>query len=139
MATAASAEGMTMKLAVSLLAQRQLVVDDLEAIGYGGAEAVLDQASAATSPAIALCGPTAGYVRDLQRQRPLPPQHLPERLLIPLPVRIVDRLLAGDRYRGLDPAQLDQARAWELASALRGRTMAEWAILVIASEGRPAA
>jgi hypothetical protein len=131
LASTAPKAGLPLELAVSLLMQRQLVLDDLEAAEIRGGGVPPDHTARQASTSVPLCGAAAGYVRDLQRRCPLEAADLLEGVLVPLPFRIVDRLRATDRHRGLSSRWLDQARRWEIASAVQGRTMAEWSMLAL--------
>ena len=124
--------GVPVELAISLLAQRRLVIDTLEELIPSGLQRLLDQAAADQRTGIPLNGAAAGYLRDLQRYKSIDVPELSTPLIVPLPLRVVDRLLSADRYRDVTSAFLGQARRWEIASVTQGQVMTEWAATAVA-------
>lgn len=133
LAAASAAAGLGFDLAVALLAQRQLVCDDLSGL-VPHFDEILDTAATAQSIDGVLSGAPAAYLRDLQRRVPLQPERISVEASVSVPVRFIDRFLGGDRSRGLSHRFLEQARTWEIASVATGRTMSEWSALTIATE-----
>lgn len=110
--------------AVRLLIEVALVLADLAAIGHDGAESRLDEAAAGAAVCRRLSAAEADYVRGLRRGL------LTGSTLATVPVRLIGRVAAMH----IEPAlrgDLERAVAWEVAAALSGRTMLEWALMTV--------
>jgi hypothetical protein len=80
---------------------------------------------------VALAPTTAAWVRQLSRARPVPIVSVRSGMS----VRVSDRLLsrAGEvTTRSLRAEAVPEMVAWEIAAALSGRTMSEWALWLTA-------
>ncbi|MGH2383257.1 MAG: hypothetical protein ACRDG7_18840 [Candidatus Limnocylindria bacterium] len=133
LAAAAARAGLPLELGVSLLVQQRLIQDALGALVPTRLSELLDQTASKSSIQLPLSSVSVAYLRDLQARQTLSPAELTDPTLIPIPFRLIDQMLAHKNEPVLDPASLERARAWEMASVVRGQTMAEWAGLVVAA------
>jgi hypothetical protein len=122
----------SVELAVSLVVQRLVAIDDLHAVfGFETPRlmAALDQAAADATVQRAVSPAYASYVRELTASGSWRSAAF---ATVPLPVRVIERL--GGSTPATDATAVDVAAAvaWERAAALTGQTMAEWAALSVA-------
>jgi hypothetical protein len=129
----AAAAGIPAELALSLALQRVLVESDLRGSLGDRADATiaaLDREAASAHVEGAVSDEYAAYVRALSTAAPY-------RTLAgtaPMPVRVLERLDAGELPRLIDAGRVPSALAWERAAAISGRTMAEWAAFAALNE-----
>lgn len=118
--------------AYSLMLERRLLLDDLYNIGLADPEVALDRAAAATTVSFAVGGVFSAYLRGLAR----PSRRVIEgsSFLVPVPLRLHARAQATPAHRTVERGALRQALAWERATVVTGRTMAEWGSLVLLAE-----
>jgi hypothetical protein len=123
--------GVAPERAYALLLERRLLLDDLREadIATVSATPALDRAASVTRADVALDGPTARYLRSFVR-RESPVTRVTE-FLCPVPVRMYARAVRLDPREVVEVGSVAQATAWERASVAGGRTMAEWALLVL--------
>lgn len=133
-AEAAATAGLGLPEAVALGLERALVLHDATAIGFDSeiARRRLSAAAAQARPTIPLGDADAARVRALGLPQPVAPPDL----TAPCVVRVPPRTLARARGRvsadDLQPLAVREMVAWETAATLAGRTMGEWALLVLA-------
>jgi hypothetical protein len=129
LARATRTAGVMFELAVPLVAERRLISLDLERIGRPGMAALLDERAAAARTGFALSGASAVYLRQLTATGTRQPAPTGDMVLVSIPARLADRLLA-DPVLSIAPrsGEVDAALRWERAAVARGRTMTEWAL-----------
>jgi hypothetical protein len=132
-------------IVLTLLVERELLLVDLAAAGVAVANAMAELRAAASS--IPLQGPGTphgSYVRQLMLscRRPAHPRtgEAPRDIQAAVPARLLARVKGNVCDRAISAAAtavaLDDAILWEVAAASAGRTMAEWALLVLLREER---
>jgi hypothetical protein len=130
----AAGAGLAPPDAVRLAIERELILIDADPLGLGieATRYALGKAAAQARPTIALTTGQGAYVRALAARRPLQAT-VPDE---PFHVAIPDQLLARSRglvtTTALDPDAVDEMIAWEIAAALAGRSMTEWALKQLA-------
>lgn len=132
-----AAMGLTPEQSIPLVVEALLILDDLhcyadlprrEALGMLGESATTIQGAQLPQG-----GAIGNYLRALLLSRPIPCRIPKGQLDIPLPTRVLGRWIGSDRE--LDPPILHEARSWEVASLVSGRTMTEWALLEAVGAG----
>ncbi len=117
------------ELAVSLVVQRLVAVDDLHAV-FGvdtpRLMAALDQAAADATVQRAVSPAYASYVRELTVSAFW---RSTAKATVPLPGRVIELLGGSTPTADRTAVDVAAAVAWERAAALMGQTMAEWAAL----------
>jgi hypothetical protein len=121
--------------AYALLVERRLLLDDVAEsdVDVDAARTVLSAAARDATVTTALDGVAARYVRSFAR--PAPTARFNDRFIVALPVRIHARATGLAPAVVAAPDAVPEAVAWERASAACGRTMAEWAFLVLLRAG----
>jgi hypothetical protein len=115
--------------AYGLLLERRLLLDDLIGIDATGIERMLDSAASTARPALALDGASSTYLRSFSR--PSTPLRPATKFLVPVPVRVYARAAGLAPEVTITEGAVAQAVAWERASVIAGRTMAEWGLLTM--------
>ena len=128
LAAAAAAHGLPVDTAGALLAERGLLVAELA----DGPDALteLDAQAAAAQAAGELSDASACYLRSLTTARHVAQSagREDDAAVVRLPARLTDRIrFHGDVELLLD-GDLDQARRFDVAAVLTGRTMTDWAL-----------
>lgn len=121
-----------------LALERELALADADRLGLSreAARRWLSTAAAAARPRRALPSAQAAYVRALAVARPRPTRGTDPPLDVVLPEWLLTRTGGVVRAAVFDADVIDEMVAWELAAALEVRTMAEWALNVLASAQR---
>lgn len=134
---AAADHGLEVEQAVRLAVEHELVLGDADELGVTRemARHVLTTAATAARPQRPLSARQAAYVRGLSLVRPRRSTELLE-ASVALPCRLLTRTAGRIRTSAFDAAMIGEMIAWERAAALEGRTMAEWALKLIAAAGR---
>jgi hypothetical protein len=131
--------GMAPTQALPLLAEAHLVRSDLRATGLGWkhVRTLLTDTARAARVAQPLASADAAYLRALTSgaQRIRPTEQLPETLIAPVSVRVLRRLSLADLHQACHEP-LEEIRAWEVAALAQGRTLGEWALLVVLRASR---
>ena len=122
---AARMRGVSASLAVSVVCERQLAIDELAACGLTVGR--LDDAARRAVPRIALSELMSDYARTLVAAISGPIEGEPAQGPAVIPARLECRVLAANVVQ-LDPAQIDVALWWELAAVVGAATMTEWAL-----------
>lgn len=123
-------------VALTLLVERSLVLDDLRWLGHDAdaARTVLGLEAADQPPVVPGPGqPNSGYARTLNGLGSAGARDL--RGIPSLPARLLDRVDDSRVEAVLDESPLSvllaEAVAWERAALAAGRSMGEWALLVL--------
>jgi hypothetical protein len=120
------------ELAAVVTVERCLLENDLLLLARSGAAAALDAAGAGAAVSSELSEPSSAYLAALDGtgggavQTPA---------MLTLPMRLGDRIGARNVVELLDPRLLHSAIAWERAAVLSGRTMSEWALMTLVTNG----
>jgi hypothetical protein len=137
---AAAARRVDPGVALTLLVERALVLDDLRWLGHDveDARTVLGlEAAEQPAPLLGPGQPNAGYARALNGLAPAGTRDL--RGIPSLPARVLARVDDARVEAILDETPLTlalgEAVAWERAALATGRSMAEWALLVLLAAG----
>jgi hypothetical protein len=133
----AAQEGLPPADAVLLAIQHLFVISDARhlLIATGAARHALNRAAADARPAQPLSPAVAAYLRRLGRGpwgRPADATALS----VGIPPRFADRLRVTRDSDVLRPDVLPEAISWERAAVVTHRTMAEWALLILARRAR---
>lgn len=138
---AAAQVGLEAPDALRLALERALVLADAGAFGLDaeGARCVLARAAAGARPRRPLTAVQAAYVRALTVGQPTASIALHGDLAITIPDRVLTRARGVVRLAALHADAVPEMVAWELAAALEGRTMGEWALKELAAAARHAA
>jgi hypothetical protein len=133
---AAADAGLPAPEAVRLCLERALVLVDVAALGLDpdAARYRIGLVAASARTRRALVPEHAEYVRALQLGRPVPPADASDGLAVVLAARLLTRALSvcPQTFRAEVVAEMI---AWELAAALEGRTMGEWALRTLIASG----
>lgn len=129
LAEAAARHGLPPETAGPLLIERALLEEDFAARGLGAMTARLDEVAARAEVEIELSEAQSAYLQVLSRGRAELAVAYPR--LLPVPMRLIERLGEEGVVKRLDPAPLGDALLWERAAVLSGRTMSEWAVLAM--------
>lgn len=130
---AAAAAGLRAEPAIRLGLERGLVLLDLSRLGpkLDSFHRLLWAAARKARADVELAPTTAAWVRQLSMARPVPTVSV----WSGISVRLSDRLLSrgGEvTARSLRAEAVPEMVAWEIAAALSGRTMGEWALWLTA-------
>lgn len=128
-ADAAAAMGLPAAEAVRVCLERALLLRDVSALGID-AHAARQRLRTVAAQARAhreLVPEEAGRVRALRLGRPTSAEDVRDGLSLVLPPRLLTRALTVNA-QAFDARVLPEAIAWEVAAALDGRTIAEWAL-----------
>lgn len=128
LAEAAASHGLPPETAGPLLIERALLVEDFAALGLGARTARLDELAARAGVEIELSEAQSAYLRVLARGS-AKAAACPR--LLPVPMRLIERIGKEGLAKRLDPAPLGVALLWERSAILSGRTMSEWAALAM--------
>jgi hypothetical protein len=133
-AAAAAAAGLGAEEAVRLAIERALALADATAFGLDpdAARALLSRAAGSAQPVRPLPPARAAYVRGLGNGGPRQPAETAAGLVVSLPGPLLTRARDSVSEAALDPAAVPGTIAWEVAAALEGRTMGEWALRTLA-------
>jgi hypothetical protein len=135
LAAAARSRCLPTETSAVLVIERALLDDDDLLMRAAGTPTALDAAAAAARVTIALSEPQSAYLATLRGACTGRDSSLPR--LIPIPMRLTERIGDGGVERLLRAELLDSALAWEQAAVLAGRTMAEWAMRAALAHGVP--
>jgi hypothetical protein len=135
LAAAARSRCLPTETSAVLVIERALLDDDDLLMHAAGTPTALDAAAAAARVIIALSEPQSAYLATLRGACTSRDSSIPR--LIPVPMRLTERIGDGGVERLLRTELLDSALAWEQAAVLAGRTMAEWAMRVALAHGVP--
>jgi hypothetical protein len=119
--------GLDLELALRLALETALATAELTALRVDLDALDRIAGGAAVDRTVDACH--AAYLRRLTTAAPCDPVELDALFLAGLPVRLSTRLLSADLAELLAAADLERARAWEIAAVLDGRTISEWAPL----------
>lgn len=110
--------------------ERGLVLADLGEVGIDldKGRRVLREAADLARTEIALTPATASWIRRLCMRKPVPSTPLGTGIVIRLPERLLVRASTEVTSRSLRTGVVAEMIAWEMAAALSGRTMGEWAL-----------
>ena len=128
-ARAAADLGIAFELAAVVTVERSLLGEELECLGLEDARGTLDCNARVAAVTGELSEPLSAYLGALDRS--LDARAHPRSRLV-LPMRLTERIGPAGPASRLDVALLPSAIAWERAAVLAGRTMTEWALLVLA-------
>lgn len=129
LAAAANARQLPFETTGALVVERTLLARDLSMPGRDSFTTALDEIASRMRVERALTEPQSAYLRALSPSR-LPAvrtANLPH--LLPLPMRLIERIGEGGLDGAVDVTLLESALLWERAAVLNGRTMSEWAAL----------
>ncbi len=126
--------GVAFELAAVVTVERSLLAEDLETVGLSDATATLDVAARAATVTGELSEPATAYLLALDRSMSARPR--PRNILV-LPMRLTERVGLVAPESRLDAALLPSAIAWERAAVVAGRTMTEWAALLLLAGRAP--
>lgn len=129
LAGAAADLGIAFELAAVVTVERSLLRDELRALRLGHASPELDTAARAAAVTGELSESLSAYLGSLDRSMQTRPH--PRSALV-LPMRLTERIGTVAPASRLDVALLPSAIAWERAAVVAGRTMTEWALLLLA-------
>jgi hypothetical protein len=131
LARTAAGLGVELDLAVTVVLERDLAERRLQrALGpaSGAIVAALDRRAGSAKVEGAVSDASAAYVRALLDRRPRPAPALGgEALLVALPMRLAGVVEPGDPAEAARRVDLAGAVRWELAAAIAGLTIGEWA------------
>lgn len=127
---AAAELGITFDLAAVVTVERSLLRDDIHALGFSSSTALLDSSARTARVARELSEPLSEYLGALDRSSRA--RRHPRNTLV-LPMRLTERLGNVAPASRLDAELLPSAIAWERAAVVAGRTMTEWALLLLAA------
>jgi hypothetical protein len=125
--TDAARAGFDLELALRLVTETALVIEDLELLDVSFERLDALAAGATVRGTVDPCH--AAYLRRLTASSPRAPRDLDAFVVAGLPARLSTRLLAVDVPALVGRADLERARTWEIAAVLEGRTISEWAPL----------
>lgn len=128
-ARAAARQHVSLEIAVALMLERSLTVEELTALDPT-LPAILDVRATAARTNGALSGAASVYLRQLTggAGQPLPAaEPLAGPLMIPVRVATRVQRARDERIVGLLEGDLAHSVAWERAALLENRTIAEWA------------
>jgi hypothetical protein len=133
---AAADAGLSPSEATRLAVERALVLSDAVALGVDSESARrrICSAAAMARPKLAIAAQEGDRVRCLIAARPVARAKTNSRLVVPLPERLLARTKGRVPASALDPDIVAEMVSWEIAATLAGRTMGEWALLVLGSE-----
>lgn len=129
LAEAAAQHGLLPETAGPLLIERALLEEDFAARGLGAMTARLDELAARAEVEIELSEAQSAYLRVLTSGSAKRVVAHPR--LLPVPMRLIERMGREGLAKRLDPAPLGAALLWERAAVLSGRSMSEWATLAM--------
>lgn len=129
LAEAAARHGLPPETAGPLLIERALLEEDFAACRLSPTTARLDELAAGAQVAIELSEAHSAYLRVLSHG--IAKRSLAHPRLLPVPIRLIERMGEQGPAGRLDPAALGSAIQWERAAVLGGRTMSEWAALAM--------
>lgn len=120
--------------AVRLALERALVLQDAceFPLDVESARRLLRRAAAGARPQRELPPGLAAYLRELSARRPCTPPRLQSDLQVELPERLLIRARAEAGESAFHAGAVAEMIAWEIAAVLKGRTMAEWSLRVLA-------
>ncbi|MGH2921133.1 MAG: hypothetical protein ACRDKU_03605, partial [Gaiellaceae bacterium] len=136
LAEAAVRHGLPPETAGPLLIERALLEEDFAARGLSAMTARLDELAAKAEVKFELSEAQSAYLRVLSRGRAKQSVAHRHPRLLPVPMRLIERMGQEGLVRRLDPAALGAALLWERAAVLSGRTMSEWAALAMLEVAR---
>jgi len=122
-------EGKTLRQLKRISDQVNSIEEDFAARGLCAMTARLDVLAASAEVVIGLSEAQSAYLRVLSRGSAQQTGALPR--LLPVPMRLIERIGQEGLVRRVDPALLETALLWERAAVLSGRTMSEWAALAL--------
>lgn len=139
-AAAAANRGIDLEEAIRLAVERALALADGRAFGLDaeGTRRRLRRASAKVSARRPLSASESARVRRLNRALAVPPADVSEGAAVALPERLLTRGRGVLTASAIDAGALEEMVSWEIAAALEGRTLGEWALLAL-GEKRAAA
>jgi hypothetical protein len=129
LAEAAARRGLLPETAGPILIERALLEEDFAARRLGGMTVRLDELAARAEVEIELSEAQSAYLRALSRGSAK--QAVAHPRLLPVPMRLTERLGEEGIAKRLAPGPLGAALLWERAAVLSGRTMSEWATLAM--------
>jgi hypothetical protein len=124
---AAGAHGIATSLAVSVVCERRLVIDELQTAA-SSALGALDEAARHQAPTRAVSRLMSTYTRTLIAALSGRPVGTPASGPAVICTRLANRLRATGTVVQLRADEIEVALWWELASAACGATMTEWAL-----------
>lgn len=132
---AAAVVGLGPDDAIRLGVERGLVVIDLARLGRGldGSRRLLRAAAQEARAKVALAPAVAAWVRHLSMSKAVRAADVAEGIAVQLPDQLLSRASDGLDARSLRADVVEEMVAWEIAAALSGRTMGEWALSVAAN------
>jgi hypothetical protein len=125
LAEAAARQRLRTETSVPLLVERALLLEDFAARGLSARAARLDDVASTAEVEIELSEPQSAYMRVLSIGNAGRVGGHPR--ILPVPMRLIERLGERGLADRLDPSPLRAAVVWECAAVLSGRTMSEWA------------
>jgi hypothetical protein len=139
-AAASAALGLDTEEAVRLALEHALALEDAAALGLDvdGARRRLNRAAEGAQAQRPLGDEEAARVRRLGAAVPRPAQALPDGLTVSLPEGLLTRARDSLTESAIRPAVVAEMVSWQIAAALAGRTLGEWALRTLA-ERRSAA
>lgn len=123
--------GLSPDTAVTLICERRLAYEDLDALGLNQAPTALGAVAAEAKASLPMWPANRSYLRTLRCGDPLErtfraPLGAPHAAV---PIRLVDRLGAGEVLaESLEPGELASAINCEAAALCAGKLLAEWAL-----------
>jgi hypothetical protein len=120
--------------AVRLALERALALVDAAAFGLDmeAARGTLTHAAESAQASRPLTQAQAAYVRSLGKATARPPAPVEEGLVVTLPDRVLTPARDTVSESAFQAAVVPEMLAWEIAAALEGRTMCEWALRTLA-------